>query len=158
MWDGSCNCHTRSPSLSIAIWLVSQYSKQDFVSIYIPDHPCESPINKCHLCFFDVVMTQKQVYCSIRKLKSGLTQTNLIYNIHISGCSDLSPPKKRMHNELVRPWAPWAGNHGQSIQPRCQSMVVQLTKAGKRRARLHKPSPTGEKHSDMCRFFRTREM
>ena len=43
-------------------------------------------------------------------------------------------------------------------QPSCQSMVVQFTSAGKRRARLQRPSPTGEKHSDMCRFFRTREM
>ena len=42
--------------------------------------------------------------------------------------------------------------------PSCQSMVVQFTSAGKRRARLQRPSPTGEKHSDMCRFFRTREM
>ena len=43
-------------------------------------------------------------------------------------------------------------------QPSCQSMVVQFTSAGKRRARLQRPSPTGEKHNDMCRFFRTREM
>lgn len=41
---------------------------------------------------------------------------------------------------------------------RNQSMTVQLTSAGKRRARVRNTSPTGEKASTTCRLARTREM
>ena len=78
--------------------------------------------------------TEKRILCHIAKISEWWSHS--------------SAPLSATHTCEVHQWS-W---------PRHQSIVVQLTKAGKRRARLQRPSPTGEKQRDMWRFFRTREM